>query len=292
MAGTLTSSRVDALRQRLLELADGPADLAEAALVIAAEHQDPVDIPANLARLDEWADRAAAAVGPTADPAAQAQALIALIHRELRFAGNSENYYDPRNSYFDRVLERRTGIPITMALVYIAVGRRAGIPVAGVGFPGHFLIRIGTEPAAIVDPFTGTVLTRTQCQERLTTALGPEAVLRPEHLAEAAPRDILVRMLRNLKHIYLGRATREETPASEAAEADRHALACCDRMLLLRPDDPNELRDRGFVHGRMGHAVEACADLERALELAPSAEGADAVRRGLPALRMLAGPLN
>jgi len=293
MAGPIALSRIEALRERLRILASsGETDLAEAALVIAAEHDPQVDIPLCLRRLDKWAAAAAPAVARAEDSAGQARALIAAIHGKLGFAGNAADYYDPRNSYFHRVLERRTGIPITLAVVYLAIGRRLGVDVQGVGFPGHFLVAIAPEPRVIVDPFAGCVLTWEQCQERLTASLGPDAVLGAHHLAAATPREILVRMLRNLKHIFVRAATDGGTPAAEAAAADRDALACCDRILLLTPEDPAELRDRGFVHGRMGHAAEAYADLERALQLAPHAEWAEAVRRGLPALRMLAGPLN
>jgi regulator of sirC expression with transglutaminase-like and TPR domain len=288
-------SRSQALRERLCELAEAPAgesDLAEAALIIASEHDPDVEIALWLGRMEQWARAAAPSFARADGPAAVARALIATVHETLGFAGNTRDYYDPRNSYFHSVLERRTGIPITLALVYLALGRRLGLDVRGVGFPGHFLVTVGPEPRVIVDPFSGQVLTREQCQERLTAALGPGARLGPQHLAEATPAEFLVRMLRNLKQIFLGPAMHDDTPEAERGPAGRNALACCDRILLLQPDDAAELRDRGFVHGRMGHAPEAYADLERALELAPDAEWAEAVRRRLPALRTLAGPLN
>lgn len=295
MADPIALSRIEALRERLRSLAEassGETDLAEAALILAAEHDPQVDIPSCLRRLDKWAAAAAPSVARAEDSAGQARALIAAIHDKLGFEGNAADYYDPRNSYFHRVLERRTGIPITLAVVYLAIGRRLGVDVQGVGFPGHFLVAVAPEPRVIVDPFAGCVLTWEQCQERLTASMGPNAVLGAHHLAAATAREIVVRMLRNLKHIFVRTATGDGTPAAEAAVADRDALACCDRILLLIPDDPAELRDRGFVHGRMGHATEAYADLERALQLAPHADWAEPVRRGLPALRVLAGPLN
>ncbi len=296
----MTHSEVELARKRLLHVAGLPyarCDLAEAALLIAAEHAPGVDLPAELRRLDSWARQATPALREAQTAEEQAQGLIAAIHGDLEFAGNESDYYDPRNSYFHVVLERRTGIPITLALVYIELGRRLGIPVRGIAFPGHFLVRVGNAPGVIVDPFHGKALTPAGCRQRLAAALGPGARLGPEHLAEAEPKEIIVRILRNLKHVFLARAAREGSAASEVAapefaDGERSALACCDRIVMLEPDEPLELRDRGLVHGRMGHATEAYADLERALELAPAAPWSDSVRRGLPALRQLAGPLN
>ncbi len=284
-----------AVRKRLAELAALPAelcDLAEAALLIAAEHGSAFDLSRELAQLDAWAQRMPMAVLGGSPPETQAKSLIGFVRGELGFAGNESDYYDPRNSYLPAVLERRTGIPITLAIIYIELGRRAGIPVRGVAFPGHFLVKVGDEPGVMVDPFHGEVLSLVDCEQRIVAALGPGARLQAEHLAEATPREIIVRMLRNLKHIHLARATREDTPRPEVVGSERAALACCDRIVMILPDEPTELRDRGLVHGRMGHATEAYADLERALELAPDAPWADSVRQGLPALRHLAGPLN
>lgn len=296
----MTHSEVEAVRKRLLLLTSLPhaqCDLAEAALLIAAEHTPRLDVSAELRRLDAWARQAAPALREAQSAEQQAEGLIAAIHGELEFAGNASDYYDPLNSYFQAVLERRTGIPITLALVYIELGRRLGLQVRGIAFPGHFLVRVGSAPGVIVDPFHGKALTPADCQQRLAAALGPGARLGPEHLTEAEPKEIIVRILRNLKHVFLARATRAGSSASEAAsvargDAERSALASCDRIVMLEPDEPVELRDRGLVHGRMGHATEAYADLERALELAPDAPWADSIRQGLPALRHLAGPLN
>ena len=171
------------------------------------------------------------------------------------------------------VLDRCAGIPITLSLVYMEVARRAGVEVDGVGFPGHFLVKHGKEDTIVVDAFFGTVLTREQCQVRLAAALGAAAQLRPElHLRKASTREILVRLLGNLKMLYV-----------RSADFGR-ALACCERILLVVPDTPLELRDRGLVFERLECFAAAAADLERFLELAPDDESAGAVRERLATL--------
>ena len=295
MAGAISQQQIANCRQRLMAIASaapGQADLAEAALLVAAEHRPGLDIQVWLRQLDRWAEEAKPTIGSLRTELEQARGLISLVHEHLGFEGNAINYYDPGNSYLDMVLERRVGIPITLAIVYVALGRRLGLRMEGIGFPGHFLVSIGTRPQTIVDPFSGKILTSRDCEERLASVLGPGAKLTSQHLAPATPREIVTRMLRNLKSIFLERAAQPEIAGRPDGAADREALACCDRLLLLVPDDPAELRDRGYVHGRLGNAFEACADLERALELAPHAPWAEAVRQGLPALKMLAGPLN
>ncbi len=171
------------------------------------------------------------------------------------------------------MLDRCAGIPITLSLVYIEVARRAGIDVDGIGFPGHFLVKHGARDSIVVDAFGGTVLTREECQSRLAAVLGAGVRLEPAlHLRAATPREILARLLGNLKLIYL-----------RTADFGR-ALACCERILLIAPDAPLELRDRGLVYERLECFGAAAADLERFLELAPDDESAPAVRERLHAL--------
>jgi regulator of sirC expression with transglutaminase-like and TPR domain len=150
--------------------------------------------------------------------------------------------------------------------VYIEVAQRLGLNAAGVNFPGHFLVRVGDEPL-IVDPFEGRTASRAECTVRLRAALGPEADLDAERLAPAGPKQVLLRMLGNLKAIYAGRKDFEA------------ALACCDRSLLLFPDAPGELRDRGLMFHALDCPRPALADLERYLELDPEGEGNEAIRR-------------
>jgi len=259
---------------------DDRIDLARSALLIAAEEYPALDVARYLARLDDLAREVAPRLAGARTAAERVAVLNRFLFAEHQFAGNREHYEDPRNSFLNEVLDRGAGIPITLSLVYIEVARRAGVEADGVGFPGHFLVKHGKPDGIVVDPFGGTVLTREDCQSRLAAVLGAGARLEPAlHLRAATPREILVRLLGNLKGIYV-----------RTADFGR-ALACCERILLVAPDSPLELRDRGLVYERLECFGAAVADLERFLELAPDDESAPAVRERLsflhPRLRQL-----
>jgi regulator of sirC expression with transglutaminase-like and TPR domain len=263
-----------------LRAPDDRIDLARSALLIAAEEYPGLDVARYLARLDELAREVAPRLREARSAAERVAVLNRFLFAEQRFAGNREHYEDPRNSFLNEVLDRCAGIPITLSLVYIEVARRAGVDADGIGFPGHFLVKHGRRDGIVVDPFGGTVLTHAECQSRLAAVLGAGARLEPAlHLRAATPREILVRLLGNLKLIYL-----------RAADFGR-ALACCERILLVAPDAPLELRDRGLVFERLECFGAAAADLERFLALAPDDESAAAVRERLhdltPRLRQL-----
>jgi regulator of sirC expression with transglutaminase-like and TPR domain len=263
----------------ILRPSGGRIPLAEAALWIAAEEYLALDVEAYLDRLDELAERAR----PRVAPFPSAERVVRFNHflfRELGFAGNSDDYNDPRNSFLNEVLDRRVGIPITLALVYTEIGGRIGLPVVGVGFPGHFLVRWVGEQPALIDPFFfGKVVTRDECAERLRAAYGPEASMEERLLAPATPREILARMLRNLKVNYLARGDLSR------------ALSAVDRTLIVTPDDPGELRDRGTLYFRLECFAAALADFERFLELAPRDPMAEGIRSRLPELRREAARL-
>jgi regulator of sirC expression with transglutaminase-like and TPR domain len=268
-------------RERFAEIAarqDADIDLAEAALEVAAEEYAALDVRACLARLDALADEAA----PRLRQAQQTPARVAELVRffaEQGFRGNTLDYYDPRNSFLNEVLERRLGIPITLSLVYLAVGRRLGIPFEGVSFPGHFLLRCDVQDGlVVVDAFEHAVLDRDTCQRRLDAALPVPAPLDPElHLRPARPREILARLLGNLKRIWAERGDLERT------------LGCCDRILLLVPHEPSELRDRALVYEALACYAAAAADLDRLLERAPGHPEAPALRAKRDALRAKIG---
>ena len=258
-------------RERFAELATGDdreIDLGEAALQIAREARPDLDVSAYLADLDSLADGAREFVGD-ADGLEAVVRLNSYLFEHEHFVGNDSDYYDVKNSFLDQVLERRRGIPITLAVVYLEVARRIGLNVCGVNFPGHFLLRTTGEPPVLIDPFYGSVLTREDCEERLQQALGESAQLAPEHFEPAAARQILARMLSNLKQIYIQQNGFED------------ALACCDRILLLMPEAPLELRDRGLIYAQLECFGPAVADLERFVELAGDR------RLAAPTLKML-----
>lgn len=257
-------------RDAFAALAAGPdsdIDLAEAALVIAAEEYPDLDVAAYLAKLDEVADGTRSRLAPARSDAERAELLLRHLFDDEGFVGNEEEYDDPRNSYLNDVLDRRTGIPISLSVVHMEVAARLDVPLVGVSFPGHFLVKCAGDREVVIDPFFGRVLSESECAERLAHILGPDIELRPElHLRAATVREILVRMLGNLKHLYV-----------------RHddfgrALACCERILLLVPDAPIELRDRGVVYEKLECFGAALADFKRFVELAPDDDSVPLVR--------------
>jgi regulator of sirC expression with transglutaminase-like and TPR domain len=265
------SAQFCALAERLR--GGSPVGLAEAALALATEFQPGVDADAARATLEQLARDAAGAVPEAGDAASRVAGLVAFLGKEAGFRGSREQYDDPRNSYLDVVLERRVGIPITLAIVYSEVAARLGIELQGVSFPGHFLLRTPEEPPLVIDAFDGAVLERDACEAMLQRALGEKARLTPKWLAPTGTPQVMVRMLGNLKHSHAGR--REWV----------RALDCTERILLIQPDEAGELRDRGLLWEKLECFGPALADLERYLALVPQAPEAGALRARIDLLR-------
>jgi regulator of sirC expression with transglutaminase-like and TPR domain len=261
----------------LVQRDEADIDLAEAALLIAAEAYPGLDVARHLAALDALADAAEPRLGGATSDLERARVLIHFLAAEQRFSGNHDDYYDVRNSFLNDVLERRTGIPITLALVYIEVGRRLGLPMVGVGFPGHFLVKLAGGEDVVIDPFFGRILDERACAERLRTVAGQKATYDRRLLRAATAKEILVRMLRNLKQIYL--QAREFEPA----------LACSERILLVAPALAHELRDRGLLYHQLECYAAAQLDLERFLSLLPGDDSAAAIREKLIDIRRHGG---
>lgn len=269
-------------RSRLARLALQPGaeiDLSEAALLVAAEEDARCDVARCLARLDELGEEARARIERR--EATPVDALNQYLFGEQGFAGNQSEYYDPRNSLLNYVLERRRGIPITLSIVYIEVGRRAGLRVEGVNLPGHFVVRAGdAESAVLVDPFHGKTIDEDECQQRLDIVYGGQVPLADEHLRPTSTREILVRLLRNLKAIYT------------QAHLYARALAVVERILLLAPHAFDERRDRGVLLAQLDHFSPAIADLQSYLSFVPNASDADEVREQLKKLQIRFAMLN
>lgn len=243
-----------------------------AAFLIARDARPTLDVEAGLAMLDDLA-APLAVVDPGTPPDEQARILRAHLGEGLGFRGDTEDYHAPENSYLDAVLRRRRGIPITLSVLYAAVGRRAGIAVDGVGFPGHFLARVGGEEGVFVDPFHGgRVLEEVDLRNLASRMLGSSERLSPAHLAPVGLRPLVVRMLVNLKHAH-------ERRADHAS-----ALVVCDRLVDLT-DAPALRRDRGLHALALGADVQAAADLESYLESAPRAPDVAEVEAALARAR-------
>jgi regulator of sirC expression with transglutaminase-like and TPR domain len=257
--------------------------LAEAALALAEEEYPGLPAAAYLARLEELAAMVAARRGERRDAATTLRLLRSVLFQELGFRGNSASFYDPRNSFLNEVLDRRLGIPITLSIVFMEVASRLGLPLQGVPFPGHFLVKYASGGREVfIDAFHGgELLSADECLARFRPGLQGEADLR--WLQAASARQILARMLQNLKHIYI-----------EAGD-DVRTLWAVDRMLVLAPDDPLQRRDRGLVEARLGATAAALRDLDFYLEASkatPEAEDRDVVVGLVAQLRQRQSRLN
>ena len=252
----------------------GDFDLATGALLVASTDDPNVDIDACRANLDRMAEAARARIPSEAGPLEELNAITDLLFGVIGFSGNRDDYYDPNNSYLNQVLERRLGIPITLSLLCIEVGRRAGVPVLGIGMPGHFLVRHRDEANYFVDAFNGGLLmNRDECGAVLRQAAGEDVRLEERHLDPVTPREILARVLRNLKAIYWDRE-----------EFDR-CITTIGALMAVLPDRPEERRDRGVVHLKAGNHQQSADDFAAYIEAAPHADDIETVRNALSRLR-------
>lgn len=272
------------VRARFAELAardDDAINLAEAALLIAAAEYPRLDVELYLDKLDRIGDRARARADNAVDAHGVIAALNATLFDELGFHGNRERYSDPRNSFLNEVIDRRTGLPITLTVVYMEVARRTGLFIQGVGLPYHFIAKHPAESGDIfIDPFNGgRVLGEMGCAEMLAEISGGRVALRAEYLEAVTARQILTRMLNNLLGVY--------------STSDPHrALAAIERILILNPDSPNHARDHGLLLALTGDTQSAIAALERYLVLRPDAPDAETIREQIKTLKQTRARLN
>lgn len=260
--------------QRLKKIVEGPEEklnLAHAALLIAYQEYPGLDISFYLKRLDDMASVVRGRVSKQATVADRLFALNWFLFDEQGFTGNADDYYDPRNSFLNEVLDRRSGIPITLSLVYIEIGWRLGLPLEGVLFPGHFLVKCAAYGRhLIIDPFSeGAQLQEEDLMRQLQQVYGVENPPKDalvHSLASAGKKDILVRMLRNLKGIYFRNGQMAK------------ALSMLDHILLIMPELPGEMRDRGLLYQHLECFQAALVDFRRYLEISPFAGDAGDIR--------------
>ena len=258
---------------------DASLPLLEAAVAIAQHDFPRLDVQATLAEIDTLAAKLGRRLPADAAPMQRLRLLNRFFFQELGFSGNVNDYYDPRNSYVHCVLETRRGIPITLALLYVELANQVGLDACGISFPGHFLAKVHMPQGEIViDPFTGQSMSRDALDGLLApyrrrgarSGLG-EAPL-GSFLQPAQPREVIARMLRNLKEVF------------RSSQDAARLLAVAERLVILLPDAWEERRDRGLVHAALGARFPAMADLAGYLEHAPDAPDRPAIRKRLAEL--------
>ena len=280
----MTTDSAKQIRRRFSELIcsdDERINLAEAALLIAAEEYPRMDVGLYLERLDHFGDLAREQAAEARDAMDIITALNTTLFEQLGFRGNRESYYDPRNSYLNEVIDRRTGIPITITVVYIEVAKRIGFPIKGVGMPFHFIAKHPAESGDVfIDTFNGgRLLGAAGCDELITQMSGGKLELQAAHLEAVTNKQILTRMLSNLLGIY--------SPTDH-----RRALAAIERILLINPGSAPHIRDRGLLLARSGERTQAIAELERYIELSPEAPDDDEIREQIKLIMQSQAKLN
>ena len=253
---------------------DDELPLLDTALLIARDEYPDLDPGAYAAAIQAYADEVKPKLGKDADLPATLTTINRYLFEELGFAGNTSQYDDPRNSYLNEVFDRKLGIPISLAVVQIELMRRLGLPLDGISFPGHFLVRLPVDDGILVmDPYNkGRPVSADELKERASPHLGgrpPDDVQLIEILAPATHRTILTRMLRNLNGLY------------QHAEDWERVARTSDRLLKLSPESPDALRDRGLAYRELGYTLGAREDLGRYLQKLPTADDAESVRSTL-----------
>jgi regulator of sirC expression with transglutaminase-like and TPR domain len=252
---------------RFREIVNQPEDsinLAEAALLIAADEYPSLDIAVYLRRLDEFAGHLRPAIQQEKSPRRKIERLNRYLFHELRFRGNQEDYYDPRNSYLNDVIDRRVGLPITLSVIYMEVGKRLGFPFYGVGLPGHFVVKWhDRENEIFVDPFhAGEILDEGSLVDLIEETFHARVQLLPEWLQAVDARYILTRILNNLRNIFL------------RTENFERALGVVVKLLVLHPYAKEQLREAGVLSYRVGFYSRAAEFLEDYLLHHPDADDA------------------
>jgi regulator of sirC expression with transglutaminase-like and TPR domain len=260
-------------------------NLAEAALLIAQDDYPELDPGYYIAELDRLGNTLKKRMPSDFSPVHRLLALNRYMFVELGFKANDGNFYDPDNSLLNVVLERRCGIPITLSIIYLELGKRIGLNLSGISFPGHFLVKLPVaDGELILDPYSkGKSLSEADLRSRLgelARDIDPAELPLRQFLEPASKREIIARMLRNLKTIHL--------------QNDAHAKALCvlNRLLIVNPDSAMDWRDRGLLYERLECPRAALDDLEAYLRLAPDADDTVAMHERVAELRRRASRLN
>jgi regulator of sirC expression with transglutaminase-like and TPR domain len=266
--------------ETLVRAPEGEMDLALAALLVARVERPDLDPRPWLGRLDDLAHRSG--IPNHGDPSKALTRLRRFLFEEEGFRGNRDDYFDPLNSCLDRVIDRRLGIPITLSVLMMEVGRRVGVAIEGVGLPGHFVVRAQAISATVlIDPFHGGgVLSVADAEDVVAEALGRRIDLQPAHFAPVTKLQILARMLANLKSVYINRESWDK------------ALQVIDWLLLVDAEAATQIRDRGTVLMKLGNFQAGAAEWGRYLSRYPHAKDAEKLRGQLRRIRQALAALN
>ena len=266
----------------LIQRPDESLELARAALLVAAECDANVDVDDELSRIRSWGDELASRIEPEWNNLQKLARLRAFLFEELGFRGDRNDYFSPSNSLLHEVVQRRLGIPLTLGILMLELGWRVGMPLEGVGFPGHFLVRLAGEPRdLLLDPFSrGMVVREEDCHRMLRDTTRGRMTYEPGMIASVRRRDMLMRLLNNLKNAYVRRGE------------DALALGVVDHLLALSPDDAEETRDRGLLLFRLQQYSRALQCLTAYLDAAPGASDREVIDKHCAALRQLIASLN
>ena len=257
-------------------------DLARTALLVAAESDPRVDVDSQLHTLDSWAAELRARIDPGWNNLQKLARLRSFVFEDLGFRGDSKDYFSPSNSLLHQVMERRLGVPLTLSIIFMELGWRVGIPFEGIGFPGHFLVRLPGEPRDLVlDPFNhARTMHEEDCRRLLDEVTGGRLEFDGRLLASVSKRDIITRLLLNLKGAYL------------RANQDEGALAAVERLLLIHPGDMDEVRDRGLLLFRLQRFGSAIESLNQYLAARPNAPDHESITSHVATLRQIIASLN
>lgn len=263
--------------QDIAALDEESIPLDRASLVMALEDYPNLDIRAYLRRLDTLAARAEVIMGEDPDPVNAIEGINQVLFVQEGLRGNDEDYYDPRNSYLNEVLDRRLGIPISLSVIFMEIARRIGFSIKGLGFPGHFLVKhVFNDRDIIIDPFNlGRILTPNDCQELLDKIYSGTVSMNASLLQPMDKRAILTRMLYNLKGVYVQK------------EQNYKALSIIDKILMLNPSTPSEMRDRGLLYMQTSLFAQALADLESYLKSVTAPEDGTYIQNHIKMLRSI-----
>lgn len=265
------------------DIPDEKIDLLQAALIFARPEYPALDRSRYIDVIQNFANRVHLRRGTSEDPAHTIASINVVLFQEEGLSGNQAEFYDPRNSYLNEVLDRKLGIPISLSVIYMEVARRVGLPVFGVGLPGHFLLKHydlnGNQ--IFIDPYVaGRLLSPAECQTRLDEVYSGQLPLQPEFLHSVSKRQILTRMLNNLRSIYISQRNFKK------------ALTVIDFILAIHPRSPDDLRQRALLRYNEGMLRAAIEDLEEYLRLAPDASDAEEMKQTVLSIRRSIAMMN